>query len=206
MQKRPTKKTCRDTHERKITLWKEKYKRNLLTTATYSDPTTKASTLATLRVRCSKVSSLGALRISCVGCSEWDIQNRPVTVQKRPVNVERDIQKSSMVWATLRVWFSKVSCIVVVFGEFRASRMFCSEWDIQKRPVTVERDIQKSSIVLVYSDLRCIVNWDYNGYHKPHKDSWDWQDWGLTIEALPPRGGGSAECPKKDKEDSETRE
>jgi len=24
-------------------------------------------------------------------------------------------------------------------------------------------------------------------------------DWGLTLEALPPRGGGSAECPKKDK-------
>jgi len=36
-------------------------------------------------------------------------------------------------------------------------------------------------------------------YHEPHKDSWDWQDWGLTLEALPPRGGGSAECPKKDK-------
>ena len=28
-------------------------------------------------------------------------------------------------------------------------------------------------------------------YHEPHKDSWDWQDWGLTLEALPPRGGGS---------------
>ena len=27
----------------------------------------------------------------------------------------------------------------------------------------------------------------------------DWQDWGLTLEALPPRGGGSAGCPKKDK-------
>jgi len=30
-------------------------------------------------------------------------------------------------------------------------------------------------------------------------DSCDWQDWGLTLEALPPRGGGSAGCPKKDK-------
>ena len=27
----------------------------------------------------------------------------------------------------------------------------------------------------------------------------DWQDWGLTLEALPLRGGGNAECPKKDK-------
>ena len=36
-------------------------------------------------------------------------------------------------------------------------------------------------------------------YHEPHKYSWDWQDWGLTLEALPPRGGGSAGCPKKDK-------
>jgi len=36
-------------------------------------------------------------------------------------------------------------------------------------------------------------------YHEPHKDSYDWQDWGLTLEALPPRGGGSAECPKKDR-------
>jgi len=36
-------------------------------------------------------------------------------------------------------------------------------------------------------------------YHEPHKDSCDWQDWGLTLEALPPRGGASAECPKKDK-------
>ena len=26
-----------------------------------------------------------------------------------------------------------------------------------------------------------------SGYHKPHKDSCDWQDWGLTLEALPPR-------------------
>ena len=34
-------------------------------------------------------------------------------------------------------------------------------------------------------------------YHEPHKDSWDWQDWRLTLEALPPRGGGSAECPKR---------
>jgi len=34
-------------------------------------------------------------------------------------------------------------------------------------------------------------------YHEPHKDSWDRQDWGLTLEALPPRGGGSAECPKR---------
>ena len=34
-------------------------------------------------------------------------------------------------------------------------------------------------------------------YHEPHKDSWDWQDWGLTLEALPPRRGGSAECPKR---------
>ena len=34
-------------------------------------------------------------------------------------------------------------------------------------------------------------------YHEPHKDSWDWQDWGLTLEALPPRGGGRAECPKR---------
>ena len=31
-------------------------------------------------------------------------------------------------------------------------------------------------------------------YHEPHKDSWHWQD---SLEALPPRGGGSAECPKK---------
>jgi len=31
-------------------------------------------------------------------------------------------------------------------------------------------------------------------FYEPHKDSWDWQDWGLTLEALPPRGGGSAEC------------
>ena len=30
-----------------------------------------------------------------------------------------------------------------------------------------------------------------------HEDSCDWQDWGLTVEALPPRGGGSAECPKR---------
>jgi len=36
-------------------------------------------------------------------------------------------------------------------------------------------------------------------YHEPHKDSCDWQDWGLTLEALPPRGGGSAGCPKKGK-------
>ena len=36
-------------------------------------------------------------------------------------------------------------------------------------------------------------------YHEPHKDLCDWQDWGLTLETLPPRGGGSAECPKKDK-------
>jgi len=36
-------------------------------------------------------------------------------------------------------------------------------------------------------------------YHKPHKDSCDWQDWGLTLEALPLRGGGSAGRPKKDK-------
>ena len=34
-------------------------------------------------------------------------------------------------------------------------------------------------------------------YHEPHKDSCDWQDWGLTLEALPPCGGGSAECPKR---------
>jgi len=34
-------------------------------------------------------------------------------------------------------------------------------------------------------------------YHEPHKDSGDRQDWGLTLEALPPRGGGSAECPKR---------
>ena len=36
-------------------------------------------------------------------------------------------------------------------------------------------------------------------YHEPHKDSWDWPDWGLTLEAFPPRGRGSAECPKNDK-------
>jgi len=36
-------------------------------------------------------------------------------------------------------------------------------------------------------------------YHEPHKDSCDWQDWGLTLQAPPPRGGGSAECPKTDK-------
>jgi len=36
-------------------------------------------------------------------------------------------------------------------------------------------------------------------YYEPHKDSWDWQDWGLTLEAIPQRGGGSAGCPKKDK-------
>ena len=36
-------------------------------------------------------------------------------------------------------------------------------------------------------------------YHKPHKDACDWQDWGLTLEALPPRGRGSVGCPKKDK-------
>jgi len=34
-------------------------------------------------------------------------------------------------------------------------------------------------------------------HHEPHKDSWDWQDWGLTLEALPLRGRGSAECPKR---------
>jgi len=28
-------------------------------------------------------------------------------------------------------------------------------------------------------------------------DSCDWRDWGLTLEALPQRGGGSAGCPKK---------
>jgi len=43
-------------------------------------------------------------------------------------------------------------------------------------------------------------------YHKPHKDSCDWQDWGLTLEALPPRGGGSAGCPEKGQEESETGE
>jgi len=37
-------------------------------------------------------------------------------------------------------------------------------------------------------------------------DSCDWQDWGLTLEALPPRGGGSAGCPKKGQEESETGE
>jgi len=40
--------------------------------------------------------------------------------------------------------------------------------------------------------------------HEPHKDSCDWQDWGLTLEALPPRGRGSAECPKKDKRRTKT--
>ena len=41
-------------------------------------------------------------------------------------------------------------------------------------------------------------------YHEPHKDSCDWQDWGLILEALPPRGGRSAECPKKDKRRAKT--
>ena len=58
----------------------------------------------------------------------------------------------------------------MVYGEFGVSRIVCSEcathtkeYDIRKRPVTVEREIQTSSIVLVYSELRYIVNWDYNG-------------------------------------------
>jgi len=31
---------------------------------------------------------------------------------------------------------------------------------------------------------RYIANSNITG---PHKDAWDWQDWGLTLEALPPR-------------------
>ena len=53
---------------------------------------------------------------------------------------------------------------------------------------------------------RLLFLWTYDSWVSHTYDSWvshtydscDWQDWGLTLEALPPRRGGSAECPKKD--------
>ena len=69
-------------------------------------------------------------------------------------------------------------------------------WDIHVWDVT-------HSHVYIYMawDVRTYVYSEHSKreYYEAHKDSWDWQDWGLTLEALPPRGGGSAGCPKKDK-------
>jgi len=55
------------------------------------------------------------------------------------------------------------------------------------------------SVSYVCKDIRYVcedIRW-HRMLNVNVKTFYVWQDWGLTLEALPPRGGGSAECPKR---------